>query len=478
MIIHIISAITIAMLFFSLASGIAWLSYLSAALLALCTALCIINKIFFRNKKKAEKQNPEKKNSSEDKKLQELVKSLKDEKAEISKKLESVIIQADSEKRDSQTLQDKYDKEINKNIFIHEIAGIISENQKINSLYDAITKKLAEEYSCECAFIMTIEKGVFKLKNTSGTIKEETLRALEISGLIDGLKEGSSVSIGSDHAERLSSVASSDAIKNILCVPLKTKKSSKPFGVAGLMNIKSGSFSKEDEESLSLAGLLIAISLQNYAYVSQLELSYEETMLCLAQALEGRDKYTQGHVDRVREFSEKLARAMNFSEEEIKMIKRAATLHDVGKIATPDGILHKESELTEEEWKIMKHHAEMSAKILEPISSLPREVIAMVRAHHERWDGKGYPHNLSKNAIPKGAQIIAVADAFDALTSDRPYRKGLGWDSALAKLKRESIGTQFDPEIITTFLLMMHDESIKRNKKKTKRESVEMLNIK
>ncbi|MCQ2736613.1 MAG: HD-GYP domain-containing protein, partial [bacterium] len=88
------------------------------------------------------------------------------------------------------------------------------------------------------------------------------------------------------------------------------------------------------------------------------------------------------------------------------------------------------------------------------------------------------PHNLSKNAIPKGAQIIAVADAFDALTSDRPYRKGLGWDSALAKLKRESIGTQFDPEIITTFLLMMHDESIKRNKKKTKRESVEMLNIK
>ena len=129
-------------------------------------------------------------------------------------------------------------------------------------------------------------------------------------------------------------------------------------------------------------------------------------------------------------------------------------------------------------------HPEMSAKILEPISSLPREVIAMVRAHHERWDGNGYPHKLSKNAIPRGAQIISVADAFDALTTDRPYRKGLSYESALAKLKRESIGTQFDPEVISAFLIMMYDELVEMRKRKSRNddlfsqdEKINVLNI-
>ena len=374
-------------------------------------------------------------------------------------------------------LYEKYLTETEKNKELYKFSELISGTKDLNKVYELTAQKLFEDFACRCAFILSIENKVFKLKVNKGSMTDEVIRSLEISDtLAPVLNEGKPVILHRYDLEKSNYLINDlkEPIYNLICIPLITKNDSRAFGAIGVINTIDGNdFSEDCEELINLIAIEVAISIKNIVYVSQLEISYEETMTCLAQALEGRDKYTHGHVDRVRDLSVKLATKMGLSKEEIKIIKRAATLHDVGKIATPDSILHKEGKLTPEEWEVMRMHPEMSAKILEPISSLPREVIAMVRAHHERWDGTGYPHKLSRNAIPRGAQIISVADAFDAITTDRPYRKGLSYESALAKLKRESIGTQFDPEVISVFLVMMYDELVKIKKRKVKNENEE-----
>ncbi len=352
-----------------------------------------------------------------------------------------------------------YNDERQKNNTIREIAHEISVQKDISELFRVVLERLRAEFSCHCAFVMNIENGVLKLKYSDGVVTDMTLKVLELSGLMEPLlKKGVAVRLGEKDKDLIlqAMAGSHDRINNLLCVPMKTQNDASAFGLIGLANyMMGGDFTPEMEEFLSLIGIEVAISIRNLGYINELERNYEETMLCLAQALEGRDEYTHGHVDRVRDFSERLAIEMGLAEEEVKLIRRAATLHDVGKIATPDNILHKQSPLTQEEWMEMRKHASMSAKILEPIKSLPREVIMMVLYHHERWDGKGYPKGLSSTSIPRGAQIIAVADAFDAMTSDRPYRKGMDFRVAIEKLKNESVGTQFDPEVVNAFIRMM-----------------------
>jgi len=153
----------------------------------------------------------------------------------------------------------------------------------------------------------------------------------------------------------------------------------------------------------------------------------------------------------VRWLSVKLARTMNLDEDEQELIAKAAILHDVGKIGTPDHILLKPGPLDDKERDIMNHHTTGSYRILKDINSLDERVKLMVLHHHERYDGKGYPSGLAGDKIPLGAQIIAVSDTFDAMTSDRPYRKGFDPDIAIDRMK-ECGGTQFDPRVLKTFV--------------------------
>lgn len=378
---------------------------------------------------------------------------------DIPKNLDEAYIAMRKQSDELGKVQKAYSDERQKNNTIREIAHQISVQKDIPSLYRFILARLRAEFNSHGAFIMSLENGVVKLQHSDGSLTDMTLRFLEMSGLLDPLiKEGNTIRLGRDDNELImqAMLGSHDKINNLLCVPLKTQSDDQPFAIIGLANyMLKGDFTKEHEDFLKLIAIEVAISIRNLGYISELEKNYEETMLCLAQALEGRDKYTHGHVDRVRDLSEKLAIELKLPEEDVKLIRRAATLHDVGKIATPDCILHKQAPLTDEEWVEMKKHAIMSAKILEPITSLPRVVIDMVLYHHERWDGKGYPYGLSSTDIPQGAQIIAVADAFDAMTTDRPYRKGMTFEEALERLEAESMGTQFRPDIITAFINMM-----------------------
>lgn len=169
----------------------------------------------------------------------------------------------------------------------------------------------------------------------------------------------------------------------------------------------------------------------------------------LVAALEAKDTYTYGHSSQVSAMAYATARQIGLSEQELFTVRIAALLHDIGKIGIPDQVLNKPGRLDEEERRLIEQHPEIGAKILAGIPALAR-VTEMVKYHHARWDGKGYPEALAGEEIPLGARIIAVADTYQAMTSDRPYRKGLGQDIALTELKR-CAGSQLDPALVEAF---------------------------
>lgn len=192
----------------------------------------------------------------------------------------------------------------------------------------------------------------------------------------------------------------------------------------------------------------------------KIEQYYFFTMHSLVKALEEKDPYTAGHSERVGFYATELAKSMNLSQDEVKAVNRAAYLHDIGKIGLPDKILHKKERLTDDEFEFIKRHQAAGAKILQGIPFY-EQVVPYILYHHERYDGKGYPHGLSGEMIPIGAQIIAIADAFDAMTTGRGYNKPLGavMDEAIAELKKCS-GTQFNPAYVHTFIELLEQKKI------------------
>jgi putative nucleotidyltransferase with HDIG domain len=184
--------------------------------------------------------------------------------------------------------------------------------------------------------------------------------------------------------------------------------------------------------------------------MQELERSYDITIKAMGDALDLRDQETEGHSKRVTAYTIALARALGVGERELRVIARGAFLHDIGKIATPDAILLKPGRLNEGEMSIMREHCQRGYEMVRKIPFL-KEAAEIVYAHQERYDGTGYPRGLRGEEIPLGARIFAIADTFDAITSDRPYRKGDTIDKAVMEIQRWS-EEQFDPAIVKVFL--------------------------
>ncbi len=182
----------------------------------------------------------------------------------------------------------------------------------------------------------------------------------------------------------------------------------------------------------------------------ELEEAYFHTVKALAAAIEARDPYTGGHVERVAEYAVAIARELGWTEDRIAVVRLGAALHDVGKIGVDDAILRKPASLSEQEWALMRMHPEIGARLLQNVPFL-LPYTPVVLHHQERWDGKGYPHGLSGEQIPAEARVVAVADAFDAMTTTRPYRAALPEEAALEEIQRHA-GSQFDPEAAAAFL--------------------------
>ena len=190
----------------------------------------------------------------------------------------------------------------------------------------------------------------------------------------------------------------------------------------------------------------------------ELRSGYIQTIGALAEAVDAKDPYTRGHSERVGVYSSRIAREMDLERKEIERVYIAGLLHDVGKIGVPDAVITKPGRLTEEEFAQIREHPEIGARILEPVTLL-REIAPCVRYHHEWYDGssRGYPERLSGSAIPLPARIIAVADTVEAMTSDRPYRKGLPLETVLTEIHKYR-ETQFDPRATDAFFRLIERE--------------------
>ena len=194
----------------------------------------------------------------------------------------------------------------------------------------------------------------------------------------------------------------------------------------------------------SLQGVVEGLLLRDT--IAQLQRGYTEVIVTLVRAVEAKDVYTRGHTQRVSELALRVGQELRLPHEQLRVLSRAAMLHDIGKIGVPDSILGKPGPLTPEEYEIIKEHPGRGHAIIKDVRSLQAEV-GGVRHHHERWDGAGYPDGLAGEAIPLEARVIAVADVFDALTSPRPYRGAWSRERAVALIHEQS-GAQFDPRCV------------------------------
>lgn len=182
----------------------------------------------------------------------------------------------------------------------------------------------------------------------------------------------------------------------------------------------------------------------------KLNISFHSTIQVVSNAVDARDSYTAGHSNRVVDYSLAIGKKLNMTEESINQLYLAALMHDIGKIGISDLILHKSAKLSDEEYEIIKSHPQIGTDILKSVEAFD-VLLPSILHHHERYDGRGYPDNLSAEAIPLNARIIAIADTFDAMTSDRPYRKALSTEKAINEIEINK-GKQFDPHIASIFI--------------------------
>lgn len=237
--------------------------------------------------------------------------------------------------------------------------------------------------------------------------------------------------------------------KSILCSPLICHE--KLLGVIQATNKKDGSFfDSKDLDLFESFANIVALALENANLYQQLKETFFETSFALAEAVEKRDPYTGGHIKRVTEYCLAVADELNMSQEEKESLYLSAILHDIGKIGIDDAILRKPTPLNEEEVIIMKRHPQIGIEILGSIKYLA-SISEATFSHHEAYDGRGYPRGLKGDQIPLSGRIIAVCDTFDAMTSNRPYRRGLSDEVAIGEIKKFS-GSQFDPAIVDAFL--------------------------
>ena len=241
--------------------------------------------------------------------------------------------------------------------------------------------------------------------------------------------------------------------KSVICAPLMVKD--EVIGTLTVVNkLNNASYNHEELEYLSTISAQASIAIKNARLYDQQQRIYLNTIQALVWAIEARDSYTSGHSERVTRYALALARELELPQPRLKVIERAAILHDIGKIGINLSLLHKSEALTPEEVAELRQHPGIGMKILEPIEFL-QDVRLCIGQHHERYDGQGYPNRVSGELLLLESRILAIADSFDAMTSERPYREALRLEAAIGELTANA-GSQFDPALVPIFVRLLH----------------------
>lgn len=236
-------------------------------------------------------------------------------------------------------------------------------------------------------------------------------------------------------------------VSSLMCAPLKSKES-----ITGIINLSSAEpvlYVAEDLKLFTTLASQAAVQIENAALYRELKDAFYTMVYTLAETIEMRDPYTGNHTKRVMEYSLALGRTLGLSEQELSRLELAAVLHDIGKIGVRDNVLLKQSKLSDDEFREIMQHTVYGEEIISRIPQLS-EIVSGVKHHHERYDGRGYPDGIAGDEIDITAKIIAVADSFDAMTTDRPYRRGFAFEEAFEELRRNA-GSQFDPVVVEAF---------------------------
>ncbi|MCX5759569.1 MAG: FHA domain-containing protein, partial [Candidatus Hydrogenedentes bacterium] len=337
------------------------------------------------------------------------------------------------------------------------LAAVYKANQIIASEQDL--QKLFARVMDQIFSLIPAHNGVILLKDEkTGELITEFVKSGSGSTVISS----TIVSRAFEHGEAILTVdAADDArfeagasiiahnISSAMCTPL-THQNERLGALYVDTRGTTNAFTKSDLELLVALSGAAAVAIKNAQYVHKLERAYHDTLIAITDAVEMRDLYTVGHTWRVTNLALEIMRVLGWTEEQLKEGEMGGVLHDVGKIAVDDAILRKPSKLTDEEYAKMKIHPERGARMLRDIEFL-KPLIPYCLCHHERFDGKGYPFGIAGKDIPLEGRLIAVADTFDAMTSNRPYRKGLDPQIAIDELIKGR-GSQFDPECVDAFV--------------------------
>jgi response regulator RpfG family c-di-GMP phosphodiesterase len=344
---------------------------------------------------------------------------------------------------------------------IYTMSEALTKTLSLDNILDIIVNTTLMESRADVAALLLVEdrNGKFEVRMrraADGFVLDDEPEDLNLVEILEHYREDRPLLYHGNRASRFFlQPPAGQRIESFISVPLKIR-----LEIIGMLNVysytRSNKFSEGQRKMLSILGDRASSAIDNARLYRNLQESFQQTIQGFARAMEAKDPYTHGHSDRVMQYSRLIADGLGFDPTAAEKIRTAALMHDVGKIGIPLDALNKAQKLTREEYEVFKEHPDKGRRILEPIEFL-REVVPAVFHHHEQYDGTGYPLGLKGEEIPIEARILAVADTYDAMTSDRAYRKALSHEIAVAELRR-CAGTQFDPKIVAAFIIEMEKQ--------------------
>ena len=341
---------------------------------------------------------------------------------------------------------------------LDEINKAISSSLSSEKILETAIQGIERIIPCTLVAIIQEEKGRFfitashwKDGEPASVMKPGSCLSLKNSAAGNAFAKGKTCSIDAlgtiQRPGRLDGILAGAGIATLLAAPLISREQAK--GVLLLGDRQPGGFVRDETFVIEKIAAQISVALENARLYEDMRSLFINTVTSLANAIDAKSPWTKGHSERVMKIAADIAREMGISEENVEQIEIAGLLHDIGKIGILEALLEKPEKISDEEFPPMRLHPEKGVAILSPIEQL-EDVLPAIFHHHERYDGEGYPDGLKGEDIPLQARIVAVADAFDAMVSDRPYKKGFSAKKAV-KVLENGAGSQFDPFVVKCF---------------------------